>query len=164
MKKSQTPTPLEQIKKNRLPHRDVNKELSGNHGKLDKLALFITDKVGTMGFFFIIFAWTILWLGWNLLAPTKFQFDPAPAFVFWLFISNMVQIFLMPLIMVGQNLQSKHAEERAEYDLEVNIKAEEEIETVLEHLEYQNKILLKLLEQANIKLDDILGDNKPEKK
>jgi hypothetical protein len=40
--------------------------------------------------------------GWNLLAPKDLQFDPAPAFVFWLFISNVIQLLLMPLIMVGQ--------------------------------------------------------------
>lgn len=92
-----------------------------------KFAIKLTNKVGTIGFFFIIFTWTLLWLGWNMFAPPHLQFDPYPAFVFWLFISNMIQIFLMPLIMVGQNLQSKHAELRAENDYRVNIKAEAEI-------------------------------------
>jgi hypothetical protein len=31
-------------------------------------------------------------VGWNLLAPQKLQFDPPMAFVFWLFISNLIQI------------------------------------------------------------------------
>jgi uncharacterized membrane protein len=66
------------------------------------------------------------------------------AFVFWLFISNLIQIMLMPLIMVGQNIQGAHAEARAEHDLEVNIKAEDEIELILKHLEYQNAMLLDL--------------------
>ena len=33
----------------------------------------------------------------------------------------------MPLIMVGQNLQGKHAEIRAENDYQINVKAENEI-------------------------------------
>jgi len=49
-----------------------------------------------MGFFFIIAVWTIVWLGWNTLAPSNVRFDPAPAFVLWLFISNLIQIHLMP--------------------------------------------------------------------
>ena len=53
----------------------------------------------------------------------------------------------MPLIMVGQNLQGRHSEARAENDLEVNIKAEKEIELVLEHLEYQNAILIDLVKK-----------------
>ena len=47
-----------------------------------------------MGFFLLIFSWTVLWLGWNVIAPKSLQFDPYPAFVLWLFISNMIQIFL----------------------------------------------------------------------
>jgi uncharacterized membrane protein len=98
-----------------------------------------------MGFFLIIFGWTVVWLGWNTLAPQTVRFDPFPAFVLWLFISNMVQIFLMPLIMVGQNLQGRHAEGRAEADFDVNTKAEQEIEAILMHLENQNNLILEIL-------------------
>ena len=104
-----------------------------------------------MGFFFIIFLWTVCWLSWNSLAPKESRFDPYPAFVLWLFISNMIQIFLMPLIMIGQNLESKHSEIRAEADFEVNTKAELEIETILMHLENQNKIILEILHKLEKK-------------
>ena len=90
-------------------------------------AIWSTKRVGTIGFFFLIFTWTIFWLSWNMFAPKEYRFDPYPAFVMWLFISNMVQIFLMPLIMIGQNLQGKHSEVRAENDYEINLKAEREI-------------------------------------
>ena len=65
-----------------------------------------------LGFFIIIFACTAIWRGRNWLAPAALQFDPPMAFVFWLFISNVIQILLMPLIMVGQNVQGTHAELR----------------------------------------------------
>jgi uncharacterized membrane protein len=100
-----------------------------------------------MGFFLLIFVWTVVWLSWNTLAPESARFDPYPAFVLWLFMSNMIQIFLMPLIMVGQNLQSRHAEARAEADFEINTKAEREIEVVLDHLEHQNELILEILER-----------------
>jgi uncharacterized membrane protein len=104
-----------------------------------------------MGFFLIIFGWTILWLSWNMFVPKTLRFDPFPAFVLWLFISNMIQIFLMPLIMIGQNLQGRHAEVRAEADFEVNTKAEREIETILLHLENQNKGILEILNKLENK-------------
>ena len=100
-----------------------------------------------MGFFLIILFWTLLWLGWNTLAPLDMRFDPFPAFVLWLFISNMIQIFLMPLIMIGQNLQGRHADKRAESDFEVNIRAEKEIEVILLHLDHQNELILKILKK-----------------
>ena len=95
--------------------------------KSELLAIWTTQRVGTIGFFILIFLWTVLWLGWNMFAPAGLRFDPYPAFVLWLFISNMIQIFLMPLIMIGQNLQGKRAEIRAEHDYEIDLKAEKEV-------------------------------------
>ena len=136
---------LEEIRKSLKPIVNVNKLRKEKLTPLNRFALMMTNKVGSMGFFIIIVIWTISWLSWNSLAPAKFKFDPFPAFVLWLFISNMIQIFLMPLIMVGQNLQSAHAEARAESDFEVNVKAEKEIETILMHLENQNKLIMDIL-------------------
>ncbi len=136
---------LENIRKTFKGPQDTNKVHRSKLTKMDKLALIVTKRIGTMGFFFIILGWTTMWLGWNFLAPQKLRFDPYPAFVLWLFISNMIQIFLMPLIMIGQNIQGKHADLRADHDLETDRKAEKEIETVLLHLENQNKLILDIL-------------------
>ena len=139
------PKTLEELRKLRKPIINANEELKKRLTRMDKLAIWITENVGTMGFFFIIFTWTITWLAWNWLAPKELRFDPYPAFVLWLFISNMIQIFLMPLIMIGQNLQAAHSEARAQADFEVNTKAENEIEVILIHLENQNKLILQIL-------------------
>lgn len=135
---------LEEILKNRAPIVDVNQKQKESLRSIDRLAVWITNHVGSMGFFLIIFIWTALWLLWNLFAPKVLTFDPHPAFVLWLFISNMIQIFLMPLIMIGQNIQGRHAELRAEADFQVNRKSEEEIEIILGHLENQNKMIAEL--------------------
>jgi uncharacterized membrane protein len=145
MDDNQTPLSVHELKKLRKPLRAVNVEHRQKLSTLERVAIWITDRVGTMGFFLVIFVWTVVWLGWNTLAPNAARFDPFPAFVLWLFLSNMIQIFLMPLIMVGQNLQGRHAEARAEADFEVNTKAEREIEAILLHLEAQNDLILKIL-------------------
>lgn len=144
------PMSLEQLRKGRKPFRSVHKEVQEKISRLDLIACWITDKVGTMGFFLAILVWTTLWLGWNLLVPPALQFDPPMAFVFWLFISNMIQILLMPLIMVGQNILGRHAEARSEHDLAVNVQAEQEIEVILHHLEYQNRLLIAMLEKLGV--------------
>ena len=145
------PLSLEELKKMSAPIRNANILHHEQLSRMDKIAVWITDRVGSMGFFSVIFIWTAIWLSWNTLAPREVRFDPYPAFALWLFISNMIQIFLMPLIMVGQNLQSNHAEARAEADFEVNTKAEYEIETILMHLENQNKMMLEILEHLDKK-------------
>jgi uncharacterized membrane protein len=121
----------------RHPLRNTYQETITKLAMLDRVALWITQHVGTMGFFLLIAVWTFIWLTWK-------------------FISNMIQILLMPLIMVGQNLQGTQSEARAEHDLEVNIKAEQEIEVILHHLERQNDMLVAMLEKQGIKLDEVL--------
>jgi uncharacterized membrane protein len=117
-----------------------NQAVAENLSTLDRLAIAITDKVGTMGFFLIILAWTVTWLGYNILASKVHalhlhSFDPFPAFVAYLLISNVIQITLMPLIMVGQNLQGRHSEARAEADYLVNQRAFADTESILGRLQ-----------------------------
>lgn len=141
------PRTIEDLKEEFGPPKNVNVVHRKSLSVMDKLALSVTGKIGTMGFFFIILGWTVLWLGWNILAPSNLRFDPYPAFVLWLFISNLIQIHLMPLIMVGQNIQGKHADLRSEHDFETDKKAEKEIETILIHLENQQKLMLEILQR-----------------
>lgn len=131
------------------PIKNVNEIHREKLSPLEKVALFITRRVGTMGFFFIISTWTICWLVWNILGPVELRFDPYPAFVLWLIISNLIQLHLMPLIMVGQNLQGKHAELRSERDFATNKKAEKEIETILLRLERQEELMEVLLKKID---------------
>lgn len=135
----------EELRRLRKPVPNANAKHKESLSLLETAAVKLTDSVGSVGFFIVIFSWTVLWLGWNILAPKGLRFDPFPAFVLWLFVSNMIQIFLMPLIMIGQNLQGRHAEIRAESDFEVNVRAEKEIEVILLHLEHQNELIMEIL-------------------
>jgi uncharacterized membrane protein len=126
---------------------------------LDRFAVAMTAKVGSIGFFLIIAGWTVLWTGYNILAsevPALHwpAFDPFPAFVAYLLISNVIQILLMPLIMVGQNLQGRHSETRAELDFEVNQKAEKEVMATLLHLERNTDLLLQLMQHLDCRISD----------
>ncbi len=133
------------------PIRNINLEQRQGLSRLEKLALWVTVHIGTMGFFFVILAFNLAWIGWNIFAPTALIFDTAWSFLILLFLNNILQILFMPLIMVGQNLQGRHAEARAEADFEVNTKAEREIETILLHLENQNELISKILDRLESK-------------
>ena len=147
------PLKIDELKKRREHYIKKLKTNPKDISPLDRLALWITNHVGSMGFFVIIFIWTIVWLGWNVLAPKNIRFDPYPGFILWLFISNMIQLFLMPLIMIGQNLQAHHADIRAEVDFKINELSAIENETILIHLENQNELIIQILKeiQANAK-------------
>ena len=129
--------------------KSVNIKHRESFTRLERFAVWITNHIGTMGFFFIILTWTALWLLWNVSAPLELRFDTVPAFALWLFISNMFQLFFLPLIMIGQNLERRHAELRAESDFEVNLKSEKEIEAILSELKKQGELVSKILERLD---------------
>ena len=161
---SQIPEYLERLRLPRFRHdhppvQNANDVYKQGLSPLDRLAVAITDRVGSMGFFLAILAWTILWTGYNILASTVpglhwKSFDPFPAFVAYLLISNVIQILLMPLIMVGQNVQGRHTEIRAQLDYEINQKAEREVMVVLRHLEHNTDLVIQLMRHLQCKISD----------
>lgn len=140
---------LDEIRGGTAPIRNVNVAHREQLTRMEKIATWITDNVGSMGFFLLIASWTLGWLGWNILAPRDLRFDPYPAFALWLFISNIIQISLLPLLMVGQNLQDRNSEIRAQIDFEVNVKTEKEVEAIFAYLEHQNNILDEITRRLN---------------
>lgn len=138
---------LSELKEQKNLIKNINIKHQENLTRIEKFAVWITDNIGTMGFFFIVLIWTVLWILWNVFASTEYAFDPFPAFVLWLFISNMLQLFLLPLIMIGQNLHSRHAELRAESEYEINIRVAKETEAILINLEKQEELMLDILKK-----------------
>ena len=130
------------------PSRNVNVELARSLSPSERLAVWVTDRVGSMGFFFAIAIWTILWLGWNTVGPAELRFDPGPSFLAWLFVSNLLQLHLMPLIMVGQNLQDRYGELVANADFDISQRTEAEVGAILQHLTNQNDVLLEILRRV----------------
>lgn len=145
MEYKHNPPTLAELRAYRNPIKHPYREARISFSPMERFAVGITRGVGTVGFFLVLALWTMGWLCWNLFAPVEWRFDPAPAFVIWLFASNIIQLVLLPLIMVGQNLEGKFAEHRAEADFEINKKAEHEVEVIIAHLENQNELLLELL-------------------
>jgi uncharacterized membrane protein len=93
-----------------------------------RIGQWVTAAVGTMGAFYFFALFMGAWMLWQ--TESQKPFDPYP-FAFLLFLGNIVQLLLMPLIMVGQSIQTAHADARADADFEVNRHAEDEIEKLL---------------------------------
>lgn len=145
------PPSLDDLKHLRRKLRRVDIQEKEKLSRLERMAIFISRHIGSAGFFLILLCVTISWLGWNIFAPQELRFDPYPAFVLWLFIVNIFQLMMMPLLMISQNLNNRHSDARAEADFEINTKAEFEIEVILQHLENQNEMILKILNRVEHK-------------
>lgn len=124
------------LKREFAPIVNTNEIHKSRLSKTDKIALFITSKVGTMGFFYFCLVLVTLPLIFSGTMPLIQYMS-----------SGYLQLILLPLILVGQNLQSRHSELRAQHDYETNLKAEKEIEAILLHLEKQDEVMLEILKK-----------------
>ena len=112
------------------PHLTKHEALGLN----GKIAVFITTKFGSMTMFYILVIWMF---GWMLLATIGFGFfkrDPYP-FTFLLFLSNLVQLFALPILAVGQQVLSKASDKQAEQtfkDAEAILELQDEVHRLIE--------------------------------
>ena len=119
--------------------RNVNKEHRDSLGVLDKVAIFITKIVGTM---WCAIAFTILTL---ISLPQAINGGTATT-ISWI-AQTFLQLVLLSIIMVGQNLQSRHSELRAGADYETNVEAKKDIENLTKRLDsIESEKLDKILE------------------
>ena len=110
-------------------------------GTQDRIALLITGAIGTM---YAVYFLAMFMAGWILLQVLlgKAAFDPYP-FAFLLFLGNIVQLLLMPLLMVGQNLQGRHTEVRAEEEYRRVTKIFHDMGQTMRHLDAQDGELVR---------------------
>ena len=119
--------------------REAHKARGGINASI---AVFITKYFGSMPSFYILIFWM---LGWILLATLDvgpFGRDSYP-FQFLLFLSNLVQLWALPAIMVGQNVQGQHTELLSEETAKTTQKNYQNSEQMMEHLSEQDKELLR---------------------
>jgi len=116
--------------------KPIIKNINSVHNDLltitDKIALWITNKVGT--FNFVIF--TII------LCLTPFAI-PALLPIVQFISSAFLQLTLLPLIMIGQNLQARHSEIAADGIFELTKKLDQEIDIIKDNQEKILQILSK---------------------
>lgn len=106
--------------------RNVNKEHKESLTTQEKIALYITRGVGSMycAYVFAIIAFISL--------PDAIHTGRA-AIISWI-AQTFLQLVLLSIIMVGQNVSSKHSERRADADYEVDMKSSKELAEIQKSL------------------------------
>lgn len=97
----------------------------------DKIALRITTAIGTMYAVYFFITVMSAWILWQMVSEQPI--DPYP-FAFLLFLGNIVQLLFLPLILVGQSLQGKHSELRAEEEYKRTLSIYHDMEKIQEQL------------------------------
>jgi uncharacterized membrane protein len=110
-----------------------------NYTPMIRFTLWVNDHFGTPLAFILVQVWTVLWVGLNALKIV--HFDPLPACVVWLLVSNWIQLSTGPLLLVSGNLSEKHDRARAEAHYQHELAQAEEIKAIREDLQSLNEKL-----------------------
>lgn len=99
-----------------------------------KLAVFIASKFGSMGAFYFLITWMVVWMILASLGIGLFKLDPYP-FTFLLIMSNLIQLLSMPILAVGQQVLNRSSDKQAEQtykDAETLLKLQDEVRRLIE--------------------------------
>ncbi len=101
-----------------IEHTDRTVYGQGAFARFNKaLAIKITAAFGSMWALYLLIAWMLGWIAWQQSGVGLIIKDPYP-FGFVLFLSNLIQLWALPAILVGQNVLAAHADIRATADHE----------------------------------------------
>ena len=111
-------------------HDLITQNINATFEKKLSFGEFLSDRVATFGgswLFLILFALMMsAWIAFNILGPSREEFDPYPFILLNLILSCLAAI-QAPIIMMSQNRQESKDRLRSEQDYLVNMKAELEI-------------------------------------
>lgn len=128
---------------------NANKEIQKLKRAEDNAADKITSFAGTMNFVYLHSVWFGFWIVINLgLLGAGVAFDKFPFGLLTLIVS-LEAIFLSTFVMISQNRQAQAAELRSELDYQTDVKAEEEINIIMETLE-------RIAKKQGVVIDDLL--------
>lgn len=113
--------------------------------KMSKAEKIADSVVGVMGSWKFIVTQTIILICWTILNFIVFleHWDPYP-FILLNLILSLQAAYAAPIIMMSQNRQTARDRIEAHNDFLINKKAETEVRIILERLEAQNEMILKM--------------------
>jgi uncharacterized membrane protein len=118
----------------------------------------IADQLATvMGSWSFIIVQSVLlafWICLNVIAYMH-HWDPYPFILLNLALSFQAA-YAAPIIMMSQNRQAAKDRLMAEQDYVVNIKAEDEVKSIMKHLEQQDDVMLDILRRLETQHDAIM--------
>ena len=121
----------------------------------DRLAVFISRQIGSM-----LCAYLFAGIGIASLVGAVTQ-NALLALTFGALSSYFLQLVLLPIIMVGQNVASRHSELQAEEAFKTTRKAYHDTEQLVRHLHAQDDVLLHLRQTQALILDKLGIDADP---
>lgn len=130
----------------RNPNEEIDEQETFGDHMADGLARF----GGSWGFVIVFFIILITYVTINIILPNRW--DPYPFILLNLFLSMLASI-QAPVIMMSQNRQDTKDRVRSELDYRVNLKAEVEIEELLQRVGKVEEMLVEVLPNSALETE-----------
>jgi uncharacterized membrane protein len=130
------------------PVRDLNREIERRRTGPQRVAGALVRAVGSWTFLVIQVVLSGAWVIMNVIALTS-HWDPPPFPVLDLVFGFEVVLALVVTLM-AMNLAADRERLRAQGDFEMHVKLEEELRTVMTHLEVQDEVLLEIIQRLDL--------------
>jgi len=129
------------------PVRDLNREVERRLTFADRVADDFSRLVGSWISVLVQVGIMVIWIGLNALNLIH-PWDRYP-FLFLNFILSLEVAVWVSVVLMALNRLSDRDRIRAQHDFELDIKAEEELKALMNHLMHQDEILLQIVNRLD---------------
>jgi len=129
------------------PVRDLNREVDRKLTFSDRVASDFARLVGSWVFVLAQVGLMLVWVGLNALNLLR-PWDPYP-FQFLNFVLSLEAAIWASIMLMALNAQASRDRIRAQNEFELNVKAEEELKSLMNHLMHQDEILLQIVNRLD---------------
>ncbi|HEY7346876.1 MAG TPA: DUF1003 domain-containing protein [Ktedonobacterales bacterium] len=136
------------------PIRNVNELAAEQLTVGQKVADAVAANMGSWRFIITQSCILIAWIVLNTIA-WKFRWDYYP-FVLLNLMLSFEAAFAAPFIMISQNRQAEKDRLTAQNDYLTDVKGEQEITHILEHLDHQDSLIIKIIERLEAQHEEML--------
>jgi uncharacterized membrane protein len=137
------------------PVINVNQALAENLTPGQRIADALALVMGSWTFIIVQSTILLIWIILNVIAWMR-HWDPYPFILLNLALSFQAA-YAAPIIMMSQNRQAAKDRLMAEQDYMVNTKAEEEVKSIMLHLEQQDEAMFDILRKLEEQHEVLLG-------
>jgi uncharacterized membrane protein len=129
------------------PVRDLNRDVERRLGFADRVADDFSRLVGSWPFVLAQLGIILVWILLNALKLLS-HWDPYP-FAFLNVVVGIEIAIWVSLILMSLNRMADRDRLRAQQEYELNVKAEEELKALMNHLMHQDEILLQIVNRLD---------------
>jgi len=139
--------------------RNINQEIEENTTIHEKVAIWFSNKIGSMAFVYYLILFMILWSSINisLLLGGHKPFDQPYEFRVMLLISNCIQLITPLFILVSQNIQNRRDKAIADQEYIIAKKTSNETKLMFEYLKNLDSQLKIILTKTNTQQQKIIS-------